>query len=174
MTSKNHRHRFGPWGVDGPKRQRVCTWPPCGYVQDEQLPAPTPKRPVKKAPVVRVLGVQTRPDHITVQVEDHTYKYEVSPYIVSKVQRLVREGANGKALQLLRRCPLVESPAPVNASTSKDIRAAYVKGAKDERRRLNDVAAVPGVTLCIRCDVPIPFPHATGLCKLCEVESRVE
>lgn len=132
-------------------------------------------KPKQKAPLVRVLEVQTRPDHITVQVgEDRTYTYEASPYISREVENLVKVDAYGQALQLLRRCPLVESSIPVSASTAKDVRDAYIKGAKDERRRLNDVAAVPGVMLCIRCDVPIPFPHASGLCKLCEVESRVE
>ena len=130
----------------------------------------------QKAPVVRVLGVQTRPDHITVQVgKDRAYTYEASPYISGKISGFADAGANGKALELLRKCQLV-TPATTcgNATWHKLARETYIKGAKDERRRLNDVAAVPGVMLCIRCDVPIPFPHASGLCKLCEVESRVE
>lgn len=123
-----------------------------------------------KAPLVRVLGVQTRPDHITVQIgEDRTYTYEASPYISREVENLVKVDAYGKALQLLRRCPLVESPVPVNASTPKDIRAAYVKGAKDERERAWDVSDVGAKTYCRRCRIGTAYLHASGLCKLCEV-----
>ena len=64
----------------------------------------------QKAPVVRVLGVQARPDHITVQVgKDRVYTYEASPYIGEKIYRLVQGHFYGKALQELRKCPLVRS-----------------------------------------------------------------
>ena len=67
-------------------------------------------KPKQKAPVVRVLGVQTRPDHITVQVgKDHTYTYEASPYMASKVQWLTEVRRYGRALQELKRCVLVAS-----------------------------------------------------------------
>lgn len=130
----------------------------------------------QKAPLVRVLGVQTRPDYIAVQVGDNgpIYKYEASPYICREIENLVKAGANGKALQLLRRCPLVESPAPVNASTAKDIRDAYIKGAKDERQRAHEISDVGFQTYCRQCRIGITYLHASGLCKLCEVESRVE
>ena len=75
-------------------------------------------------------------------------------------------------------CVCACHPAPQrtcdNATWHKLARETYIQGAKDERRRLNDLLRFPGHMLCVVCNVPIPFPHASGRCSLCEVESRVE
>ena len=55
-----------------------------------------------------------------------------------------------------------------------DVRAAYIKGAKDERERAWDASDVGAKTYCRRCRIGTAYLHASGLCKMCEVESRVE